>query len=176
VFAGIAAAGAAALVWRLPTGQPSDALHLAAWLAFTLGGILLCGIDIAVHRLPTVIIGIVAIVDVGLNAAAAIAAGQPGRIATALLAGAVIGGGYLVLALLAPGQLGLGDVRLAALVGLVLGASGWPAALLGAALPHVLVIPFALVRLRLPKGSAGRRIAFGPFLIAGAMLTALLTG
>src|SRR5215470_15011565 len=51
------------------------------------------------------------------------AAGALGR---ALLGGLVLGGTYLVLALLRPGGIGGGDVKLAGLAGLALGWLGWP--------------------------------------------------
>nr|BFE77374.1 hypothetical protein GCM10020092_106750 [Actinoplanes digitatis] len=73
-----------------------------------------------------------------LIAAAAVASGQPGLAATAGVSAVVLGLAQLALALLAPRQLGMGDVRLAALCGLLLGTHGWATVALGAALPWLL--------------------------------------
>src|SRR5699024_246314 len=49
----------------------------------------------------------------------------------AVLAGVTLGAAFLVLCLLTPGGLGMGDVKLAALLGLLLGWFGWYYVLLG---------------------------------------------
>ena len=81
-----------------------------------------------------------------------------------------------VLALLRPGQLGGGDIKLAGLAGLALGWLGWPALIAGAALGFVLSArgqPALLAARRITLRSA---ICFGPFLLGGALLAALLSG
>jgi leader peptidase (prepilin peptidase)/N-methyltransferase len=92
-------------------------------------------------------------------------AGEPER----LLAGAAAGG-FLLLAVLAyPGGMGMGDVKLAAVLGLLLGRAVAPALLL-ALLSGVVVGIFVIAR----KGArAGRKTAipFGPFLALGALVS-----
>ena len=91
-------------------------------------------------------------------------AGEPGR----LIAGAAAGG-FLLLAVLAyPGGMGMGDVKLAAVMGLLLGSAVAPAILI-ALLSGVLVGAVVIAR----KGTAeGRKTAipFGPFLALGALV------
>jgi leader peptidase (prepilin peptidase)/N-methyltransferase len=91
-------------------------------------------------------------------------AGEPGR----LIAGAVAGGFLLLAALAYPGGMGMGDVKLAAVMGLLLGSAVAPAILI-ALLLGVLVGAVVIAR----KGAAeGRKTAipFGPFLAIGALV------
>jgi leader peptidase (prepilin peptidase)/N-methyltransferase len=90
--------------------------------------------------------------------------GEPGR----LIAGAAAGGFLLIAALAYPGGMGMGDVKLAAVMGLFLGSAVAPAILI-ALLAGVLVGAVVVAR----KGTAeGRKTAipFGPFLALGALV------
>lgn len=90
------------------------------------------------------------------------ASGEPQR----LIAGAAAGGALLLAALAYPGGMGMGDVKLAAVLGLFLGSDVAPAMLI-ALLAGVLVGAVVIAR----KGAAqGRKTAvpFGPFLALGA--------
>ena len=79
------------------------------------------------------------------------------------------GGGLLVVALIAPRGMGMGDVKLAALIGLVLGSLGLEYVAVAAGLGIVFGGVGALVAL---LRGAGRKqaIPFGPFLAAGAVV------
>jgi leader peptidase (prepilin peptidase)/N-methyltransferase len=93
--------------------------------------------------------------------------GEPER----LLAGAAAGGFLLVAALAYPGGMGMGDVKLAGVMGLFLGAAVAPA-LLVALVAGVLVGAVIVAR----KGArAGRKTAvpFGPFLALGGIVAVL---
>jgi leader peptidase (prepilin peptidase)/N-methyltransferase len=87
--------------------------------------------------------------------------------------GATLGaaGFFLVFALAFPGGLGMGDVKLAFLLGAMLGGAVVPAAVLGtlagAAAAVVLLV-------RDGRRALGRTMPFGPFLAFGAIATALL--
>ncbi|WP_229073382.1 hypothetical protein [Actinoplanes sp. DH11] len=87
----------------------------------------------------------------------------------------IAGGLYLLLALALPSQIGLGDVRLAAVLGAALGIGGWSPIVLGVILPYVVVFPFAVAYL-LRGASRKAQLPFGPFLVAGAVLARVLTG
>ena len=84
--------------------------------------------------------------------------------------------GYLLLGLARPGQLGGGDIKLAGLVGLVLGWVGWPALLSGAVLGFVLSAVASLVLLAARRVTMRSAISFGPFLLGGALLAILASG
>jgi len=90
--------------------------------------------------------------------------GEPAR----LIAGAAAGGFLLLAALAYPGGMGMGDVKLAGVLGLFLGAAVAPALLI-ALLVGVLVGAVVIAR----KGAAAGRktaIPFGPFLAFGAVV------
>jgi leader peptidase (prepilin peptidase)/N-methyltransferase len=91
--------------------------------------------------------------------------GEPER----LIAAAAAGGFLLLAALAYPGGMGMGDVKLAAVLGLLLGRAVAPAILI-ALLSGVLVGVVVIIR----KGQReGRKTAvpFGPFLALGALLS-----
>ncbi|WP_430788106.1 prepilin peptidase [Actinoplanes sp. G11-F43] len=138
-------------------------------------GVILSLIDLAVMRLPIPFVtGLAVVVGTGALAAAS-AAGNPRSIGSAVLGGLAVGGLYLLLALALPHTVGLGDVRLAAVLGGALGAHSWSAVLLGLTLPYLLAFPFARAQLR--RGTEGAAyLPFGPFLIAGAVLASIVTG
>jgi leader peptidase (prepilin peptidase)/N-methyltransferase len=85
---------------------------------------------------------------------------------------------YLSLALVSPGGLGMGDVKLAALLGLYLGWLGWAAVVLGALAGFVVQALVALVLLAIRRIGLRGELPFGPAMLAGAALaigaTALL--
>jgi leader peptidase (prepilin peptidase) / N-methyltransferase len=89
--------------------------------------------------------------------------GEPSR----LIAAAAAGGFLLLAALAYPGGMGMGDVKLAGVLGLCLGSSVAPALLIALVL-GVLVGVAILAR---AGARAGRKTAipFGPFLAAGAL-------
>jgi leader peptidase (prepilin peptidase) / N-methyltransferase len=126
-------------------------------------GVLLAAIDIRCLRLPDPLVAALAVVIV----VPLTLSGEAGR---AFLAAGLVGLGYLLVALLPGGGLGLGDVKLAAVLAFVLGFIGWPAVVVGVIAPHLINGPIALALL--VRRRAGRRSAlpFGPALLAGALL------
>jgi leader peptidase (prepilin peptidase)/N-methyltransferase len=134
-------------------------------------GVLLGAIDLAAERLPDVLVlpGLVAAaVALAVIAALTGAWGSWGR---ALVAGLAYAGTYLLLALLPGGQLGLGDVKLAALLGMCLGWFGWPLVVVAILLPWLVNAPVALVLL-VRRG--GGSMPFGPAMLVGAYLSLVL--
>jgi leader peptidase (prepilin peptidase) / N-methyltransferase len=98
---------------------------------------------------------------------------DPGFLPEQLIAGAAAGGFFLLAALLHPRGMGMGDVKLAGMLGLYVGRAVAPA-LLVALVSGVLVGAVIIAR----KGAAeGRRTAvpFGPFLALGGIV-ALFAG
>ncbi len=119
-------------------------------------------IDLQHRLIPDVIV-----LPAAALALAAAVAGDPDRWWQPL-AGALGAAGFMFLLWVAyPGGMGLGDVKLALLMGAVLGASVIPALAL-AFLAGALLGGILLVR----HGSAARKMAvpFGPFLAAGALV------
>jgi leader peptidase (prepilin peptidase)/N-methyltransferase len=170
---GTAVVVAAVVAGRLPTATTPQRLLLAAWLVYLHAGILLGAIDLAVRRLPTPVIATSTVLVGGCIAAAALAAHHATLALGALSAAGGLGCLYLVLALAAPTRIGMGDVRLAALSGMLLGTLR-PAAVVvvGATLPYLFALPFALWQLRQP---VRRDLPFGPFLVVATLTAACLT-
>ena len=97
---------------------------------------------------------------------------DPGRLPENLIAGAAAGGFLLIAAVAYPAGMGMGDVKLAAVMGLFLGKLVGPALFLGFAAGALAGIALVAVR-----GPAARKqgVPFAPFLALGGML-ALLFG
>ncbi len=96
-------------------------------------------------------------------------AGEPGR----LIAGAAAGGFLLAAALAYPGGMGMGDVKLAGVMGLFLGAAVAPALLI--AMLTGVVGGVALAARRTRARRVGKTaVPFGPFLALGGIVAAFL--
>jgi leader peptidase (prepilin peptidase)/N-methyltransferase len=142
--------------------------------AVALIGVALAAIDLRSYRLPDKLIGIaMAMLSVTL-VAEALTSGQWSRLLGSSLGALGLGACYLVLAVIQPGQLGLGDVKLAVLLGMLLGWFGWPFVLLGGCLAFLLSAATILVLLALRKISMRSHIPFGPFMLLGTAATLLL--
>lgn len=165
---------ATAIVLAVLLGRFARQADVAAFAFFGLAAVALAAIDLAVKRLPDRITLPSYPVLLVLLAAAAIADRAPAALGWALLGGAALGAVFLLLALIAPGQLGLGDVKLAGLAGIALGWLGWPAVILGACFGFVLAGLVSLALLAARRIKMADTIAFGPFLLAGALLAILI--
>lgn len=160
--AGVALGAVLAATALLRLGLSSEGV-LAAGLLAVLG--LLAVIDFESRLLPNRIIG---------PAAAGVLAFRTGfypeRLAECLIAGLGAALLFLLPALFRRGAMGMGDVKLAGLLGLALGGDVLVALTIGslASLPAALVLLF--------RGSAlrGATIPFGPFLASGAAVTLLV--
>jgi leader peptidase (prepilin peptidase)/N-methyltransferase len=113
---------------------------------------------------------------IALLGAAALVSHQGSDLGRALLGGVALAATFLALALLRPGQLGGGDIKLAGLAGLALGWLGWHTLILGAALSFVLCAVISLALLATRRLSLSSSICFGPFLLGGAILALVATG
>lgn len=125
--------------------------------------------DLAQRRLPNAVTLPAYPVVLGLLAVAG-AAGGAGAFGRAVAAGAALLALYAAVHLAAPSQLGAGDVKLAGVVGAVLGAVGWPALLLGQLVAALVTAALAVV------DRHGRGAPHGPGMLAGALLIALFPG
>lgn len=135
-------------------------------LAIALGGVpavRLALIDLRSLRLPDPLVA-----ALGLGAGVPLALLAPGRIGSALLAGVLVGAGYLLIALLPGDGLGLGDVKLGGVLAVLLGlVGGWPAVAVGLCAAHLIGAGVAVVLLATRR----RRIfPFGPVLLLGALI------
>jgi leader peptidase (prepilin peptidase)/N-methyltransferase len=160
----------AAVSWRIGVTWALPAFLLFGWLL-----IVVTVIDLRTYRIPNRLTYPLTPALLVLLVVAAMLDGTPGAAVRAVLGGVVAFGVLLILALVNPRGMGMGDVKLAAFIGIGLGYLGWGHVWLGlfAAFLAGGVIAGALLVL----GLRGRKdhIPFGPWLALGA-LVALLAG
>ncbi|MBG0560623.1 prepilin peptidase [Actinoplanes sp. NEAU-A11] len=162
---------ASAAVAALLAGLLGPVLSLPALLLAAVLGVLLAVIDLRCLRLPDPLVGGLAVI-----AGVPLALIEPARIGTAVAAGVLVGTGYLLVALLPGGGLGLGDVKLGAVLGLVLGFGGWPAVAVGFAAAHLINGVVAGWLLARGRAHGGRALPFGPALLVGALISMTFIG
>ncbi|QYJ04594.1 prepilin peptidase [Nocardioides panacisoli] len=146
-----------------------DLAVLPAFLDFAAVGIVLTAIDLDVRRLPNVIVlptypALAVLLAVGWDSDALL---------RALLGAGGVFAAFFLLAMLVPGGLGFGDVKLAGLIGGMTAYLSWGTLLVGV-FGGFLLGALAGVML-LAGGRADRRSAvpFGPFLVLGAWTSIL---
>jgi leader peptidase (prepilin peptidase)/N-methyltransferase len=161
-------AGAFALVtWRaVDLGR---APLIPALLVFTALGLALAAIDLAPHRLPNRLVLPAYPVLGALVAGAGLVEHDGWAIVRAALGAAALFGFFLLLALIHPAGMGMGDVKLAGVIGLVLGAFSWTALVLGGFVAFLLGAVVAVGVLVSGRGNRRTALPFGPFLVAGAL-------
>ncbi len=165
----LSTAGVLALLLGRFAGQPD----VVAFAFLGVLGVALAAIDIAVQRLPDLLTLTAYPILIALLAGAAIAGHDFAALLRALLGGLALAGVFLVLALIRPGQLGGGDIKLAGVAGLALGWLGWPVLIVGAALGFVLSAVVSVALLAARRVTLHSTISFGPFLLGGALLAML---
>lgn len=156
------------VLFALTTWRIGLAWELPAFLFLAAAAVLLTVVDVQHRVLPNrVVLPSIAVGAVLLTVAAA-GTGEWSALLRAGVAAGVLFVVFLFLALISPRSLGMGDVKLAALLGLYLGWVGWGAVVLGAAAGFIVQALLALALL------AGRRIGlraelpFGPAMLVGA--------
>ena len=128
----LAAEAAAGLVLAVAAARASSGWELAALARLALLAVPLAFIDTAVQRLPDLLTISAFTGTLVLLAVAEGTAHQPWLLVRAVIGAASLAGFYLALWLVFPDQLGLGDVKLAASIGLILAWGSWSELFLGA--------------------------------------------
>ncbi|HEX6970338.1 MAG TPA: A24 family peptidase [Micromonosporaceae bacterium] len=149
---------------------------LPLFLGIGLLGVLLGAIDVACHRLPDpLVLPALGLTPVLLAGVATLTGGWDDWL-RALLAFLLLGSVFTGMALLPGGGFGMGDAKVAALLGWYLGWLGWPQVLFGAVLPWMVNAPLLLVLLASGRVGWKTRMAFGPPLLIGWLLAVLTYG
>lgn len=159
----------AVLAWRISTPLPLLAL---CWVAVV--GVALAFIDAAVHRLPDRLTLAAFVGAFGLLGTAALAGGQLGQLRTALVCALAVAGFYLILVLISPAGMGLGDGKAAFSIGIATGWFGWTVAFLGTAAGFLFAGLYAAALLITRRAGRKDHIPHGPFMFAGALTAVLL--
>ena len=160
----------------LVTARFGWSAQLPAWLWFAAVGLLLAVVDLRTQLLPNRVLLPGVVGGVALLAVAAAAGGDWTALGRAVLAGLAAAAALLVLALINPRGLGMGDVKLAGLLGPYLGWLGWPVLLTGLFLGFLAQAVVGLALLAVRRAGRSTELPFGPALLAGALAAALLAG
>jgi leader peptidase (prepilin peptidase)/N-methyltransferase len=158
-----------AVVLAVLAARAASAWELAAlaWLAML--AVPLAFIDLAVHRLPDPLTAAAFAGTFALLAVAALAVHQPGALARAALGAAALTGFYLLLFVIRPAGMGLGDAKLAASVGAALGWAGWQALITGTSAAFVLAACYGVALLAMHRATRTDHLPLGPFIVIGAL-------
>jgi leader peptidase (prepilin peptidase)/N-methyltransferase len=170
----------AVLLGALAARVPGDlVLAAACWLAVC--AVPLIFTDLAVSRLPdpltaaayagTTLLLLLA-AALGDQGASGHAASWP-AVARAVLGGLTLAGFYLLLVIISPSGMSLGDVKLAASLGTLLAWFGWRELIAGGAAGFLLGGLGGVVLLASRRADRKQMIPFGPFMMAGTFLAVL---
>ena len=170
-IAGCSALAALAAVWRL-----GGTWALIPFLGLVVVGAALAWIDLTQRRLPNRIVLPAIAASVPLLLAAALLDGAVSSGLTALAGGSVLFLFYLLLAVVSPRGMGMGDVKLAALVGLFAGYLGWAALLVAAFAGFLAGGAAATVVIATGRGTRGSAIPFGPWMLVGLWAAVAVSG
>ncbi|QOD93848.1 A24 family peptidase [Chryseoglobus sp. 28M-23] len=146
----------------------ADVVVLAALLYLAAISIALAAIDLDVHRLPNSIVLPAYAVGSAAFSVAAVASGDVVSLARAAAGAGILFALYLVLALISPRGMGLGDVKLAGVLGLFLGWFGWDALAVGALAAFLLGGLYGVILILVRRARRTTGIPFGPWMLAGA--------
>lgn len=142
----------------------------AALVLFLLNGIRLSVIDLRTRLLPNAIMWPWFVSALALLGAAALCAREPVLILRSLSGAAVLFAGYLLVHYMVPGGMGMGDVKLAAVLGLYLGFVSWSHLLIGTVFTFVLGAGVSAVLLLSKRMNLRSSLAFGPFMLSGSAI------
>ena len=145
-------------------------LRLAAFLYLAAISISLALIDLDVNRLPDKIVLPAYAVGVALLGGAA-ALEQDWIALGRMAAGAgILFAVYFTLALISPRGMGMGDVKLAGVLGLFLASLGWGQLAVGAGAAFILGGLFGIALIVSKRAGRKTGIPFGPWMLAGAWI------
>ena len=147
--------------------------ELPAFIMLAVLGVQLSRIDIGQKLLPNRIVLFLLLAGATLFTASAALTPEWGDLLRAVLSAAILFVVYLILAIISPNGIGMGDVKLAAPVGLYLGYLGWGHLFYGGAFGFVAggLATFVLMRLK-TKGTL-TEVAYGPSMMAAAFVVIL---
>lgn len=144
---------------------------LPAFLALAVLAVQLARIDLAHHLLPNPLVLALLLAGLALFVVGSLASASWTDLLRATIGAAILFLVYLVLALISPMGIGMGDVKLAAPVGLYLGYLGWSELFYGGALGFVLGGIVSVVLTAAEGITRKAEVAFGPSMLAASLGT-----
>ncbi|MEC5180054.1 A24 family peptidase [Arthrobacter sp. CG_A4] len=148
---------------------------LPAFLVLGVLAVQLARIDLSFRLLPNPLVGAMLVSGLALFAVNSAATTDWFGFLRAVAGATVLFVVFLILALVSPHGIGMGDVKLAAPVGLYLGFLGWSQVFYGGALGFVVGGIVSLVAMRRQIPGRAAEVAFGPSLLAAALGLVLFT-
>lgn len=152
------------LAWRLGPG-----LDLLAFLLVAAAGVVLALVDIRTLRLPDSVVGVLLLAGLTLLGMEALALDDFEAYARALVGSLVLAAYHFAVAVCRKGSLGLGDVKLAAVLGLHLSWLGWHVLIAGALLSFACAGAAAAFLLATRRARLDTAFPFGPYILGGAL-------
>lgn len=143
----------------------SFSLPLAYFVAISIA---LALIDLDTHTLPNKLVLPSYPVLAGLLVIASAIEAEWLRMVTAGLGTVILFGFYFLLAMISPRGMGFGDVKLAGVIGMLLGWLGWGPLAVGGFAAFLLGGVFSILLIATRRVSRKGGIPFGPWMIAGA--------
>ncbi|GAA3731575.1 A24 family peptidase [Leifsonia bigeumensis] len=156
--------------WSGVAATFASGLALVAYLYLAAITVALALIDLDTRTLPNRIVLPGYLVGAVLLGVSGLLAGDLTALLGAAIGAAALFTFYFLLVLAYPRGMGMGDVKLAGLLGLFLGFIGWQAIVVGAFAAFLLGGIFSLILLALRKASGKTAVPFGPWMLLGAWL------
>jgi leader peptidase (prepilin peptidase)/N-methyltransferase len=148
--------------------------ELSAYVLLAVAGVQLARIDLQHHLLPNRLVLPLLGAGIVLLGAAAGVSGEAGSLLRGVTGALILFVLYLFLALTSRNGLGMGDVKLAAPLGLYLGYLGWSHVFYGGALGFVAGGVASIVVVLKNRGNKPKEVAYGPSMLAAGLAVILL--
>jgi leader peptidase (prepilin peptidase) / N-methyltransferase len=149
-------------------------LALPAFIFLTVLGVQLARIDVAHHLLPNPLVLLLLAGGLLLFSMAGFFNKQTDDLLRGVLGAVILFAAYLILGLISPGGIGMGDVKLAAPVGLYLGYLGWSQLLYGGLLGFILNGVVTVLILSRKSRNKASEVAHGPSMLGATTAVALI--
>jgi leader peptidase (prepilin peptidase)/N-methyltransferase len=146
------------------------ALYLVAYLVLAAVSIALSSIDLELRRLPNPIVLLAFVAGVVMIVPATLIAQRPELLVSAGVGAVASLAFYLLLAVVGRGGMGMGDVKLAGVLGLYLGALGWEQLAVGVLAAFVTGAIAGAITLVARRSLRDRSLPFGPWMFVGAWI------
>ncbi|MEW1820193.1 prepilin peptidase [Arthrobacter sp. NPDC080031] len=172
----ITTAVATAALFALLTLRFGFSPTLPAYLLLATLAVQLSRLDVAYHLLPNPLVLLLLSAGFVLLTTSAVLVPDWSALLRAAAGGVILFLGYLILGLISPGGLGMGDVKLAAPLGMYLGYLGWSHVFYGGLLGFVVGGVMTVLLLLLKRGIKPSEVAHGPAMFAAAIGAVLLAG
>lgn len=159
-----------AAVWAVAAAAVGPVPELPAFLLLAGVAVPLALVDLKVLRLPDPLVGAAVAGGSALLAVAAVVEHTAIPLLRGFAAAAICGVGYLTLALIPRSQLGFGDVKLGAVLGLYLGWLGWYAVVAGVVLTPLVNLPLVIGLIVTRRAGRKTVMPYGPAMLAAALV------